>query len=93
MEGSIGDDSDFLRLRVQYENLIIHGMREEGYVPVLGLGPYFSTRWLEDGKVYQFKISIYGVKVGRKQSWNLEGIDVEGHYHRRHIQQPKSSQS
>lgn len=74
LEGIVGDDADFPRLRSQYENMILKEMRESGYVPVLDLGPYWSTSFVKDKLSYQFILSVYGVYVGRKRSWEIEGI-------------------
>lgn len=72
MSGEIGDDADFARLRSQYEHVILDDMRELGYVPVLDLGPYWSTLYIKPK--YEFELSIYGVYVGRRRSWEIEGI-------------------
>ena len=74
LEGKIGDDADFARLRAQYENMTVKEMREAGYIPVLDLGPYFSTLFDKDSGEYEFKLSIYGVYIGRRRSWEVEGV-------------------
>ncbi|QNN99160.1 hypothetical protein SEA_FAUST_57 [Streptomyces phage Faust] len=73
-QGEIGDDADFSRLRAQYENMILGEMRELGYVPVLDLGPYFSTIFDKPKNKYEFVLSVYGVYLGRRRSWEVEGI-------------------
>ena len=74
LEGKIGDDADFARLRSQYESMIVKEMRESGYVPVLDLGPYWSTNYIKEETAYDFVLSVYGVYVGRRRSWEVEGI-------------------
>lgn len=74
LDGEIGDDADFARLRTQYEHMVVEEMRELGYIPVLDLGPYFSTEFDKEKSKYQFILSVYGVYVGRRRSWELEGI-------------------
>jgi hypothetical protein len=76
MDGIIGDDSLFTRVRTQYEKMIIDDMRDRGYVPVLGMGPYFSTRLNIKG-YYDFVVTAYGVFVGERKAWKIEGIDVD----------------
>ena len=76
--GQINDDSDFIRLRAQWESMIIHQMRDDGYVPVLEFGPLFSTKYV-DGS-YEFTLTVYGVYTGKKKSWNLEGMDGNGRF-------------
>jgi hypothetical protein len=73
-EGKIGDDANFARLRSQYENMIVKEMRELGYVPVLDLGPYWSTFYIREESSYDFILSIYGIYLGRRRSWEVEGI-------------------
>lgn len=77
LDGRINDDSDFVRLRAQYETMILHNMRDSGYVPVLDLGPLFSTRLDKDGH-YSFELTVYGIYVGRKKAWTIEGMDGGG---------------
>lgn len=77
--GQINDDSDFIRLRAQFESLVITQMRDDGYVPVLDLGPLFSTKYHKDG-TYTFVLTVYGVYVGRKKSRCIEGMDGSGKY-------------
>lgn len=74
MEGEIGDDADFPRVRAQYESLILNEMRAQGYVPVLELGPYWSTHYVRPKETYEFALSVYGVYIGRRRSWEVEGI-------------------
>lgn len=82
MDGTIGDDADFARLRTQYENLLIQQMRADGYVPVLDLGPFFSTQ-LNDDQTYAFVLSVYGVFVGKKHVDEYEGFDGHGSLHKK----------
>ena len=91
MEGTIGDDADFPRLREQYEQLVILDMRESGYIPILGLGPFFSTKRRE--KLYEFVLTLYGVRVGKVKAWTLEGMDLDGKLVPRRIPPTKSKQS
>jgi hypothetical protein len=79
LDGLMNDDSDFIRLRAQFETLIVHQMRDGGYVPVLDIGPLFSTKLLDDGH-YEFELTVYGVYVGRKKAWKVEGMDGLGRY-------------
>jgi hypothetical protein len=64
-------------------------MRENGYVPVLDLGPFFSTKLEKDGH-YSFLLTVYGVYVGRKKSWKIEGMDGGGKYQPRYTPSHKS---
>lgn len=79
-DGVIGDDTDFIRLRSQYEALIVDQMRSDGYVPVLDLGPMWSTQWDKKKESYTFDLTVYGVYVGKRKACNIEGMDGTGKY-------------
>lgn len=76
-DGIINDDSDFVRIRAEFEAVVVDDMRDNGYVPMLDLGPYWSTKLREDGK-YDFIISLYGIYVGKRKAWEIAGVDVHG---------------
>ncbi len=65
-EGLIKDDKDFIRLRQEFERLIIDQMREQGCLPIHELGPFWSTKFL--GEKYSFKLTMYAWYAGRKKS-------------------------
>ena len=77
MEGVVADDKDFPKVRNDYEKLVIDNMRDGGFIPVLGMGPYFATDFDKDTGTYNFLITAYGVFVGERKSWKLEGIDLD----------------
>jgi hypothetical protein len=66
VEGSIYDEKDILRLKDQYQLLITLYMEYMGYVPQLDLDPIFSVQY--DGKAFEFKLSIYGIYIGKAQA-------------------------
>lgn len=90
LDGTLADDADFIRMREQWEKLLITDMRDGGCVPVLGLGPLWSTSYDAAKEQYLFELTIYGVSVGRKKSLQIEGMDVTGNLIPRHIPQSKS---
>ncbi len=77
IEGTIGD-KDIIRMREQFESLTLREMREEGYVPVLGMGPFWSTVYQKDTDDYLFILSMHGYYVGRRKACMIEGISVDG---------------
>lgn len=93
IDGMLADDADFIRMRVQWEQLLIVDMRDGGYVPVLGLGPLWSTSYDQDKEQYLFELTIYGISVGRKKSLQIEGMDLTGNLIPRHTRQDKSGTS
>lgn len=66
------DDSDIIRIRNQYENLLTSQMRDSGYVRVLDIDPAFSVEFT--GETWKFLMTIHGIYVGKKKAWQLEGI-------------------
>lgn len=66
------DDSDMIRLRAQYESLLVHDMRSKGYVRILDIDPAFSVEFT--GETWKFKLTIHGVYVGKRKACQLEGI-------------------
>jgi hypothetical protein len=65
------DDSDIIRIKHQYESLLVHQMRDLGYVRVLDIDPAFSIEFT--GETWKFLMTIHGIYVGKKKSWQLEG--------------------
>ena len=66
------DDSDMIRVKHQYESLLIHQMRGQGYVRVLDIDTAFSVEFT--GETWKFLMTLHGVYVGKKQAWLSEGI-------------------
>ena len=83
IEGTVRDDSDFIRTRDTYELILVRGMRDEGCVPVLGLGPSWSTCYDKDNNNYSFVLTLYGVYVGKRKAQEFEGVDAGGKWFER----------
>lgn len=66
------DDSDIIRIRNQYENLLSSDMRNKGYLRVLDLDPAFSVEFT--GESWNFIMTIYGMYVGKRKAKEWEGI-------------------
>ncbi len=66
------DDSDMIRVKNQYLNLLDNQMKDKGFVRVLDIDPAFSVEFT--GETWKFLMSIHGVYVGKKKAWQLEGI-------------------
>lgn len=64
--GLIKDDKDFIRLRTEFERIIIQTMKYQGYLPVHDIRSQWSTLWL--GDKYSFKLTVYGSYAGRKKA-------------------------
>lgn len=77
LSAEIADDKYFIQQRDTQEKNLIDLMRDGGYVPVLGLGPFWSTELNEKG-TYNSLLSMYGIYVGKRKSWEIMGVDVYG---------------
>lgn len=66
--GELKDDKDIPRLRNELERLMVQEMRDEGYLPIYELGPFWSTKYNQDGKKYEYKLSMYAWYAGTQKS-------------------------
>jgi hypothetical protein len=73
LEGEIYDDAAIPRLKDQYVFMVINGMKHKGYAPRYDIDPDFTVSY--NGKTFDFKLSVYGVYVGKKKAKDLWGID------------------
>lgn len=73
LEGEIFDDSHISRLKDQYAFMLINGMRSKGYVPRYDIDMDFTISY--NGKTFDFKLSIYGVYVGKDKAKCILGVD------------------
>lgn len=69
-QGEIRDDKYFIRIKDEITKLLLQEMREEGYVPVYDLGPYWYTS--RGDKKYYFDLAIYGIYVGKKKAQEID---------------------
>ena len=83
------DDSDIIRIKNQYENMLTHDMRSKGYARVIDIDPAFSVEFT--GETWKFIMTIHGVYVGKKKAWESEGI-TQGKLIPRSIRQVTSRQ-
>jgi hypothetical protein len=73
LEGEIFDESHILRLKDQYIFMVINGMRNKGYVPRYDIDTDFTVSY--NGKTFNFKLSVYGVYVGKDKARCILGVD------------------
>ena len=73
LDGNIYDDSAIARLKIEYIKLLLIEMKTLGYVPRLDIDPDFTISY--NGKTFEFKLSVYGVYVGKKRAKCVKGID------------------
>lgn len=75
-EGKIYDDSAIARLRQEYRRIILLEMTMAGYVPRLDIAEDFTIQYNYQTEYFEFKISIHGIYVGKRQSEWITGVDV-----------------
>jgi hypothetical protein len=80
IESEISDDSQFIKQRDTQEHMLLQMMRDSGYIPVLDLGPFWSTKLNEKAR-YDAVLSIYGIYVGKRKACTLAGVDGTGKYY------------
>jgi hypothetical protein len=73
-EGLLRDDSDFLRIKDEMTRVLEDQMRLAGYVPVLDINVQWSTAYEPENKRYRFKITVYGVYVGKNKQCDIIGF-------------------
>ena len=73
LEGEIYDDSQIIRLKEQYIFMLESAMRNNGYVPRYDIDTDFTLSY--NGKAFKFRLSVYGVHVGKDKAKCIAGID------------------
>lgn len=74
LEGEFLDDSVAYLTRVTSENFLDKLIRDKGYIRALDIDPIWSTWYAYDTDQWFFSMTIYGVYVGKRKSWQFEGI-------------------
>lgn len=72
LSGIINSDSDLPRMKNHFIHLMNSTMMDRGYVPVLDLAVAFSTSYLDEH--YEFLLTMYFVKVGKKEAKKWAGM-------------------
>ena len=75
LEGQIHDEAAIPRLKLEYIRLVLSQMKVQGFVPRFDIEPDFTIQYIETKTYFEFKLSIYGIYIGRKQSECIQGID------------------
>lgn len=75
LDGIIRDDSVIGRLKLEYVRLLTTEMRLSGYAVRIDIDPDFTISYNEIKDHFEFKISLHGIYIGRKQAECIMGID------------------
>lgn len=73
LEGQIYDDAFIPRLRLEYIRILNTQMKLSGYAPRLDIDPEFTIEY--NGKHYEFRLSVFGTFVGKRNAECLVGLD------------------
>jgi hypothetical protein len=73
LEGEIYDESIIPRIKNEYIKMVKISMKAQGYVVRYDIDPDFTISY--NGKTFDFKLSVFGVYVGRKKAEWISGID------------------
>lgn len=88
------DETAAVSHRELMERSLIDEIRLKGYVPVLGLGPYYTQMYDFGRERRVFHLTIHGAYVGKDYSHEVEGVDAfTGQRILRPTPQSKSSKS
>ena len=72
LEGQIYDDALIPRLQTEYISILNTQMKLQGYAPRLDIDPQFTIQY--NGKSYEFKLSVYGTFVGKRNAEWIQGL-------------------
>jgi len=75
VDGAIKDEANVPRLKEEYIKLLIVQMRETGYVPRIDIEPSFTLDYNSEKESFNFKLTIYGIFVGRKKTEWIIAVD------------------
>ena len=73
LDGIIYDDSKIPSLREEYIRMLSEMMRAKGFLVRYGIDPDFTVEY--NGTNYNFRLSLYGVYVGRKKAECYKAMD------------------
>ena len=78
--GVMKDSSNWQQVQDTQRNMLEDRMRSMGYIPHLDCDVHWTPCYDEEQDHFEFKISMYGVFVGRKQS-ETEAVYYENKVH------------
>lgn len=63
-----------MRLKSEYTALLILQMKSEGYVIRTDIDPDFTTSYNGGNKGFSFKLTVYGVFLGRRKAQEVKEV-------------------
>jgi hypothetical protein len=74
ISGHISDEAQMPTVRKTWEAALDSQMRDFGYIPMLDIDPQMFTSYEPDHERFVLTVTIYGVYVGKRKSWDLLGL-------------------
>lgn len=68
LDGVVSESSKRERVQDEVRKIVENQMRDEGYAPHLDCGMHWSVDYFPDSNNFGFKISLYGVFVGKERA-------------------------
>jgi len=65
-------------------------MRDYGYVPSIDNEPQFTLQYNPEAECFDFKLTVYGVKVEKERAWSISGV-TSGKEISKYTPRPKSN--
>ena len=75
LDGQIHDESAIPRLKIEYIKLLVSEMRLSGHVPRIDINPDFTLLYDNRRQLFNFKITVYGIYIGKKKSEWILAVD------------------
>jgi hypothetical protein len=63
-----------VRLKEDWDHLLLTEMKELGYAQLLDLEPFFETRYDHEKDWYEFQYALHGVWVGMEEASKCAGM-------------------
>jgi hypothetical protein len=87
------DDSNLVETKERLVEALEDMIRDHGCVPVLDMDPQFTLNYIPDREIYEFVLTIYGVRIDEeKDAWATVGM-MNGKPIMRYIPKNKSKES
>lgn len=74
LEGVLTDKLNLAQHKERMVHFLEGDMRDRGYVPLLDMEPHYTQSWNNDEGHFTFKLSVYGVYVGKDKAWDVSGM-------------------
>jgi len=74
VEGQMASDSSIPSVKNNFYRLMLQDMRDKGYIPVLDINPGWYVHYDEPKDDWHFSLVLHGIYIGKKKSWQYEGI-------------------